>query len=81
MEAKREPKLKYKVDFQDLEITITNIEIWDKVYGLKKGDIIEIIDRKENLKAKCRVKNIIKKDFTNDRIKLEIVENTTKEKI
>ena len=68
----KEPRLKYKVDFLDLDMTINSVEIWNQK-NLKKGDIVNIVDSKEKLRAKCRVKDIINVDEMNDKIELEIL--------
>jgi len=73
MEAERIKDYKFDSNTNFDNMDIENIEIWDKDYRLKKGDVIGITDEYNNLKLKCRVRNIIKKDFTNDRIELEIM--------
>jgi hypothetical protein len=69
----KEPKLKYKVDLSDLDIKITKVEIWDKRDEIKKGDIITIIDKNNNVRVMGKIKKISKNDYMLDKIELKIL--------
>jgi len=59
MEAEREPKLKFKIDFKDLK-EILSIPAMRGT--LKKGDMVEIIDEKTGINRRCRVERITNMD-------------------
>jgi hypothetical protein len=63
----------YFVDMEDLDIVVLNVEIWNE-WGLKKGNIINIFDNKNSLRAKCKVENIIKVNDMNIKAELKLLE-------